>query len=158
MSNATAADDFGAAMGMVLRSYAEMVGPQLVDFPQGARGYETLCEVLKGEPPSQAALAAKLGIDRTIMTYLLDDLAAAGLVERRPNPADRRQRRIVATPHGRAAVSELCGRVAEAEQAALARLDENERVLFRRLLSKAAGTAPAHTEEACAIVTGALAE
>jgi DNA-binding MarR family transcriptional regulator len=157
VSNATATDDFGAAMGMVLRSYAEMVGPTLIGFPQGARGYETLCQVVQGEPPSQAALAATVGLDRTIMTYLIDDLVAAGLVERRPNPADRRQRRIVATPKGRSAVSDLCGRVAEAEAAALAKLDDDERLLFRRLLSKAAGTGPAHTAEACAIVTDALA-
>jgi DNA-binding MarR family transcriptional regulator len=35
------------------------------------------------------------------MTYLLDSLAEAGLVERRPDPADRRARRIVATARGR---------------------------------------------------------
>ena len=34
------------------------------------------------------------------MTYLIDDLATAGIVERRLNPADRRQRKIVATRHG----------------------------------------------------------
>ncbi len=35
------------------------------------------------------------------MTYLLDDLEAAGLIERRPDPSDRRARRLAATPHGR---------------------------------------------------------
>jgi DNA-binding MarR family transcriptional regulator len=35
------------------------------------------------------------------MTYLLDDLEAAKLVERQPDPADRRSRRVVATAHGR---------------------------------------------------------
>lgn len=154
MSNAT--EDFGAALGVLLRSYAEVVGPKLVDFPHGARGYETLCEVLQGQPPSQAALAAKLGIDRTMMTYLIDDLVEAGLVERRPNPHDRRQRRIVATAAGRDVVTALCGQVAEAQDAALAKLDERERTLFRHLLSKAAGTGVVHATEACAIVTEAL--
>ena len=32
------------------------------------------------------------------MTYLLDDLEAAGLVERRPDPTDRRARRVAPTP------------------------------------------------------------
>ena len=36
------------------------------------------------------------------MTYLLDDLEQAGLIERRPEPADRRARRVVATDAGRA--------------------------------------------------------
>lgn len=154
MSNTTA--DFGAALGLLLRSYAEMVGPKLKDFPQGERGYQTLCEVVQGTPPSQAALAARLGIDRTMMTYLIDDLVEAGLVERLPNPSDRRQRQIVATDRGRDAVAALCDQVTEAEQAALGTLDDRERVLFRRLLDKAAGVRPMHTAEACAIVTEAL--
>ncbi|MBU2670388.1 MarR family winged helix-turn-helix transcriptional regulator [Actinoplanes bogorensis] len=133
-----------------------MVGPKLAGFPHGERGYQTLCEVVQGTPPSQAVLAAKLGIDRTMMTYLIDDLVEAGYVERRPNPADRRQRQIVATSRGLEAVGALCGQVAEAEEAALSTLDDDERRLFRRLLDKAAGNVPVHTVEACAIVTNAL--
>jgi MarR family transcriptional regulator, transcriptional regulator for hemolysin len=148
--------DLGAALGTLLRSYADMVGPKLDGFPHGARGYQTLCEVVAGRPPSQAALAAKLGIDRTMMTYLIDDLVEAGYVERQPNPHDRRQRQIVATPRGREAIGALCGQVAEAEEAALGTLDEQERALFRRLLDKAAGNGPRHRAEACAIVTEAL--
>ncbi|MCO8274180.1 MarR family winged helix-turn-helix transcriptional regulator [Actinoplanes sp. TRM 88003] len=154
MSETTA--DLGAALGTLLRSYSGMVGPKLDGFPHGARGYQTLCEVVAGNPPSQAALAAKLGIDRTMMTYLIDDLTDAGLVERQPDPYDRRRRQIVATPGGRAAIASLCGQVAEAEEAALANLDDRERVIFRRLLTKAAGNGPLHTAEACAIVTEAL--
>ncbi len=155
MRKATA-EDFGAALGILLRSYAETVGPELADLPHGARGYQTLCEVVQGRPPSQAALAARLGIDRTMMTYLIDDLVDAGLVERRPNPDDRRQRRIVATSRGRDALAALCGRVTEAENLALGALDESERETFRRLLGKAAGGGPAHAAEACAIVAEAL--
>ena len=154
MSDTTA--DFGAALGTLLRSYSGMVGPKLDGFPHGARGYQTLSEVVSGNPPSQAALAAKLGIDRTMMTYLIDDLVAAGLVERQPDPYDRRRRQIVATPGGRAALAALCGQVAEAEEAALATLDERERAGVGRLLNKAAGHGPLHTAEACAIVTEAL--
>ncbi|GLY02884.1 MULTISPECIES: MarR family winged helix-turn-helix transcriptional regulator [Actinoplanes] len=156
MSDVTPADDLGAALGQLLRAYADVVGPKLAGFPQGARGYQTMCEVVGGRQPSQAALAAQLGIDRTMMTYLIDDLVAAGLVERRPDPDDRRRRRVVATGKGTAAVSELCGEVTEAEQSVLGALDEQERALFRTLLRKAAGNGPAHTAEACSIVTGAL--
>jgi MarR family transcriptional regulator for hemolysin len=158
VSNATASDDFGAALGTVLRTYAEMVGPKLADFPQGARGYQALCEIVQGQPPSQAALAARLGIDRTMMTYLIDDLVKAGLVERHPSYEDRRRWRVIATYPGYDAVEALQEQVAEAEEAALVKLEPEERAVFRRLLSKAAGTGPLHTAEACAIVTDALAE
>ncbi|WP_127505446.1 MarR family winged helix-turn-helix transcriptional regulator [Actinoplanes solisilvae] len=153
MSDATA--DFGAALGTLLRSYTDRVGPKLGDFPHGSRGYQTLSEVVHGQVPSQATLAARLGIDRTMMTYLIDDLEKAGLVERRPNPDDRRQRRIVATELGRESIAKLCIQVTEAEEAALDGLDATERALFRRLLDKASGS-PQHTTEACSIVESAL--
>ena len=36
----------------------------------------------------QARIAERLGLDRTVMTHLIDDLEEAGLVERRPDRAD----------------------------------------------------------------------
>jgi MarR family transcriptional regulator for hemolysin len=151
-------EDLGWALGALLRSYRDLVGPALGDIPHGQRGYETLCEVVRGGQPSQLSLANHLGIDRTVMTYLIDDLVDAGLVERRPNPADRRQRQIVATPRGRKAVARLCARVADAEGSVLGALDAEEREQFRRLLDKAADAtgAIAHTDEACAAVDEAL--
>ena len=38
---------------------------------------------------NQGTLGQQLGIDRTVLTYLIDDLESLGLVERRPDPADR---------------------------------------------------------------------
>ena len=153
-------DDFGWALGVLLRSYRDLVSRVLGDVPHGPRGYQTLVEVVRGQQPSQLALANRLGIDRTVMTYLIDDLVAAGLVERRPNPADRRQRLVVATPEAEKALAELCHQVAEAENATLGALDESEREVFRRLLLKAAcGTGGAdHSPDACEIISDALGE
>jgi DNA-binding MarR family transcriptional regulator len=137
-SGASGVEDFGQALGVLLRSYREGIAPVLGDFPHGARGYQTLCEVVRADQPSQLALANRVGIDRTVMTYIIDELVAAGLVERRFNPADRRQRQIVATPDGRRAIAALCRRVSEAERAVLGALDAEERERFRRLLDKAA--------------------
>lgn len=136
-----AREDFGWALGALLRSYRDLVSPVLGDLPHGQRGYQTLCEVIRCEQPSQLALANRLGIDRTVMTYLIDDLVGAGLIERRPNPVDRRQRQIVPTPRGRRAVARLCGHAVDAERAVLGALDTDEREEFRRLLDKAAGGA-----------------
>ena len=106
----------------------------------------------RDQQPSQLALASHLGIDRTVMTYVIDELEEAGLVERRPNPDDRRQRRIVATPRGREAVSALCQRATEAENAVLAALDPAERAAVRRLLSKAAfGPGMAEVTDPCEV-------
>jgi DNA-binding MarR family transcriptional regulator len=144
--------DLGWALGVLLRAYRETLPPTLGDFPHGARGYQTLCEVVRGQQPSQLALANRLGIDRTVMTYLIDDLVAAGLVERQPNPADRRQRQVVATPRGRKAIATLCGQVAAAEATVLGALDGAERVQFRRLLAKAAGGLADSLIDGCEII------
>ena len=131
-------DDFGWALGVLLRSYRDRVTEAVSDFPQGSRGYAVMAEVFRGAQPSQLALANHLGLDRTVMTYLVDDLEKAGLVERRANPTDRRQRQIVATPRGRQLVEGACQRVIQAQEDLLGTLAPDERVALRRLLNKAA--------------------
>jgi DNA-binding MarR family transcriptional regulator len=65
------------------------------------------------------------------MTYLLDDLEAARLIERRPDPADRRARRIVATEQGNELLSSLNDRLRAAEARLLAPLGAEKREAFR---------------------------
>src|SRR6202044_518662 len=93
-------DDLGWALGVVFRGYVKATHEALADLPGGPRGYQVLAAAAGDEHGSQLALAQHLGVDRTVMTYLLDDLEAAGLIERRPDPADRRARRGGSTPHG----------------------------------------------------------
>jgi DNA-binding MarR family transcriptional regulator len=130
--------DFGFSLMAVAHAYRTVVSAVLEGVPQGARGYQTLAAVVEGDGPNQLALAGYLRIDRTVMTYLLDDLVAAGLVERRLDPADRRRRRIVATTQGVDTLGALQRQVREAEDALLAGLDADERELFRALLGRIA--------------------
>jgi DNA-binding MarR family transcriptional regulator len=58
-----------------------------------------------GASPSQ--LMEAVGTDTAGMTKLLDRLEAKGLIERRPNPADRRSVMIEPTERGLALVPEL---------------------------------------------------
>jgi DNA-binding MarR family transcriptional regulator len=109
------------------------------DVPGGPRGYQVLAAAARDEHGSQLALAQHLGVDRTVMTYLLDSLAEAGLIERRPDPADRRARRIVATTRGRALLDGLGERLCAAEDQVLAGLDNDaDRQAFRALLQRLA--------------------
>jgi DNA-binding MarR family transcriptional regulator len=130
--------DFGWHLGVLGSAYQRSVVTVLGDFPHGPRGYQTLAAAVQDEQPSQLALATHLGIDRTVMTYLIDDLVAAGLVERRLNPADRRQRKIVATDRGVATYTDLERRVRTAEDALLGALDDDERRALRHLLRRVA--------------------
>jgi DNA-binding MarR family transcriptional regulator len=90
-----------------------------------------------GETPStQLAIAQQLGVDRTVMTYLLDDLEGEGLIERLADPSDRRVRRIAATAKGRARLAELRERLAEAERRSLSGLAESEQATLRELANR----------------------
>jgi MarR family transcriptional regulator for hemolysin len=132
------AGDFGWSLGVLLRAHRNLIITALGDLPHGPRGYQILATVVCGDHPNQVALATHLGIDRTVMTYLIDDLANAGLVERRVDPADRRQRKIVATEAGLSAFGHLEKRVREAEDSLLRPLDTTEREAFRSLLHRVA--------------------
>ena len=129
----------GWSLGVLVRAYRAAVDVIVAPVPHGPRGYEVLAAVVHGNQPSQLALAAHLGMDRTVMTYLIDDLVEAGLVERRLNPLDRRARKIIATGSGVAMLTDLERRVRAAEDTLLLRvLDDEGRANFRLTLSRVA--------------------
>lgn len=146
----------GWSLAALLREWTARVEAMCDDLPHGSRGYQLLATIVHEAPPTQAALAARLGIDRTVMTYLLDKFVAGGIVERRQDPADRRARQIVATERGRRALSDLDARVAQVEEELLAGLAPGERHTLRALLERAAaGAAPG--DDRCAVVADAIA-
>lgn len=141
----------GWSLTALLREWKARVSAVAEDLPHGERSYQVLAMSAHEEPPTQGALAARLGIDRTVMTYVLDDLERAGLIERRLDPADRRARRIVVTEVGRGVLDELDERVAEAEAELLSGLAPEQRDLLCGLLEHAAsGAAPG--DDRCGVV------
>ncbi len=87
------------------------------------------------EPLRMADLAERLDVVPRSATTMIDALESAGLVERRPDPADRRSVRLGVTEPGRrlldrlrarreAKAEELFGRLTGAEQKGLARMLE----------------------------------
>jgi len=127
-------DDLGWGLAVVFRAYVKAADAVTDGIPGGHRGYQVLCAAARDEPGSQAAMAGRLGIDRTVMTYLLDDLEAADLVARRPDPADRRSRRVVATEHGRVILADREARFEHAERHLLGGLPAEDQATFRTLL------------------------
>jgi DNA-binding MarR family transcriptional regulator len=73
---------------------------------------------------SQAEVAQRLGIDRTTMVALVDELQAKGLVAREAHPDDRRKNRLGLTPDGRKLLQQGAPLVDDAEHRFLAVLDE----------------------------------
>ena len=130
--------DLGWALGRVTRAHLRTAQDVVSGLPGGPRGYQVLAGLGEGPPRSQLALARTLGVDRTVMTYLLDELEGARLVERRPDPADRRARHVLLTETGRARLCELERRLRDAEDQLLAPLEPAERDALRALLQRLA--------------------
>jgi DNA-binding MarR family transcriptional regulator len=127
-------DDLGWGLGVVFRAYVSAAHAATSEVPGGPRGYQVLAAAVHSAVGSQLALAQHLGIDRTVMTYLLDDLEEGGLIERRPDPADRRARRVVATERGAELLEALDDRLQTAEAHVLDPLDDRARESFRAQL------------------------
>lgn len=95
-----------------------------------------LVHVSRHEGVRQVDLADMLEVQPITLARLIDQLADAGLVERRADPADRRAYRMFLTP---AAASHLAAirQVATAIQAdALRDLDEQQAAIFSFVLRK----------------------
>jgi DNA-binding MarR family transcriptional regulator len=68
----------------------------------------------EGARPSE--LAARLGMSKQALNYLLGELERLGYLERRPDPKDGRSKRIVLASRGASAVPVIRAAVTEVEQ------------------------------------------
>jgi DNA-binding MarR family transcriptional regulator len=91
----------------------------------------------------QQELGSALGIDRSTMVSLIDQLESAGLAMRRPSATDRRAREIAITPKGRRTLQRARGLILEVEEEVLAGLSAEERRELLALLRRALDSAPA---------------
>jgi DNA-binding MarR family transcriptional regulator len=133
--------DLGWAIRMVSSAFQRVASASVEDLPGGARGYLVLVALDSGETPSQLVLAQQVSLDRTVMTYLLDDLEKHGLTTRRPDPRDRRARQVLITDEGRVRLAEARRRLSLAEAELLADLDAVDTARLRGLLMRVARTA-----------------
>lgn len=150
-------DSLGWLLAQCLRAYSDAMESAVAGLPQGIRGYQALSGAAHCSARNQAELARQLGVDRTVMVYLVDDLVKADLVERVADPSDRRSRLIRATPAGVERLASAQSAIEAAETAVLAPLAENERTQLRCMLQSLASAAVAqagHTANACAIAAG----
>jgi DNA-binding MarR family transcriptional regulator len=130
--------DLGWMLGVVFRAYVKASDHALRDLPGGPRGYQILTAAA-GEPPrNQGAIAEDLGIDRTVLTYLIDDLERLDLVARHPDPADRRSRLVVATDQGRHTWRQLQDELRRVEAHVLSPLSGPDTTSFLALLNQLA--------------------
>ncbi|MFF9322639.1 MarR family winged helix-turn-helix transcriptional regulator [Streptomyces sp. NPDC014735] len=87
-------------------------------------------------PHVQRELASRLGIDRSDMVKIVDDLAVAGLVERARDTDDRRRVTVTSSPAGRAVLVDLQAEALSVQRELLAPLSTAEQVQLAALLRR----------------------
>ncbi|BCJ62697.1 MarR family winged helix-turn-helix transcriptional regulator [Micromonospora endophytica] len=131
-------EDLGWMLGVLFRAYVRAADHAVGDLPGGPRGYQVLTAADREPPRNQGAIAEELGIDRTVLTYLIDDLERDGLLVRRPDPADRRSRLVTLTDAGRAATQRRRETLRTVESRLLQPLTPQQAATVRDLLRRVA--------------------
>ncbi|TDC55041.1 MarR family transcriptional regulator [Actinomadura sp. KC345] len=103
-----AADQVG--IGMLLAAAhnqsRELLNQALRPLGLNVRGFAVLLALPIYGPVSQRDLIGHIGIDKSTMVRLIDELEEAGLVSRERTPQDRRAYSIVLTPGGERTLTE----------------------------------------------------
>lgn len=90
------------------------------------RVFSALSLVVRCPNITQSELARRLGIERSGLVAMVDDLQARGLLKRVPVPSDRRVQALVATPSGHTAYTQAHERVKAHERKLLADISPEE--------------------------------
>jgi DNA-binding MarR family transcriptional regulator len=89
--------------------------------------YAVLAALAEFGAQSQADIGRRLGLDRSDMVAVLNDLQADGYVSREPDPADRRRNTVAITGGGSTALAGFDRLIAEADQVLLDQLSVDDR-------------------------------
>jgi len=111
-----------APLGLNLRDYTVLIAAERA--------------AIEGVPQTQLALAQSGRLDKSTMVVAVDALEEEGLVERRPDPKDRRARIVVPTDAGRELLARAEGVVLGVEDDVLADLSAEELRVLRGLLTR----------------------
>lgn len=124
--------DLAAMLLPVTRALIDAEGPVLRANDLSMWAYTVLTLLATGPMRSQAALAQAAGADKTRIIPILDELQGRGLIERRPDPADRRVHLLAITPAGQRAFNRTRAGIRAGEERVLALLPASDRRVFLR--------------------------
>ena len=89
--------------------------------------------------PKMSELAASLDLNARTITTAVDTLERDGILERRPDPTDRRATRVLLTDAGRGQIAEWQEFQQRLAESAMAPLSADERRSLKRILDKIRG-------------------
>jgi len=139
--------DLAAMVAPLARTLIAAEEPVLRAHGIGMWGYIVLTALAEeaAEPVrTQAALAQAIGADKSRIIGVLDELQQQGLIERYPDPADRRVHLLELTPSGEARRRAVQTEIRRNEEQFLARLPRRDREALVRSLQALAGPESSH--------------
>ncbi|WEK45951.1 MAG: MarR family transcriptional regulator [Candidatus Andeanibacterium colombiense] len=96
------------ALVLAGRRWRTLLDEKFRPLNQSAARMEALAAIINSPPLSaQVDIAKRLRIEGPTLTRMLDALEADGLVQRLPDPADRRTKQLKVTPAGEAALKDM---------------------------------------------------
>ena len=112
-----------------------MVNEELARVDARKWHYAVLATLDEFGPASQAELSSRTGIYRSDLVSVINELADRGLVERAPDPADRRRNVVTLTGPGRKRLLRLDQLITDVQEEVLAPLTPTQRDRLTRLLT-----------------------
>ena len=126
--------DLAAMLYPLVRELIALELPVLARHQVSMWGYSVLTALDDTPVRTQAALAEAIGADKSRIIGTLDELQTAGLIERTPDPDDRRVRLLSITTRGRRVRRAVRKDIQSQEERILGALPGEDRAAFVRIL------------------------
>jgi DNA-binding MarR family transcriptional regulator len=128
--------DLGALVVRLGRALVAAERPVLAAHDVSMWGYVVLSALADEPMRTQAALARAIGADKTRIIGTLDELQERALIEREPDPDDRRVRLLRLTPAGRQLYASVRTGIRAVEEELLSGLTPADKRAFLRALQQ----------------------
>lgn len=129
-------DRLGFLLGRAHLAHRQVAESRLESLGIRARESGALALLASEGPLSQQRLGQRMGVDRTTMVALVDELERKGLVARERDPGDRRAYALHLTSQGRRLLARAEKAVGRAEDEFLGALSAAERRQLKALLHR----------------------
>jgi MarR family transcriptional regulator, transcriptional regulator for hemolysin len=128
--------NFGFLLKELSRRYVNRFEVRAAEIPLNLAQAKALVRLEKNEGVSQARLAELAEVDPMTMVRILDRMEAEGLLERRPDPADRRARCLYLTAKAKPILNEIWRLSDEIRAEIFAGVSKEERERFMGVLER----------------------
>ena len=126
--------DLAAMVAPLARELIAAEEPVLAAHHVSMWGYIVLGALAEQPVRTQSALAQAIRADKSRIISVLDELQQAGLIQRQPDPADRRVHQLSLTPAGDKLRLSVQAAIRRNEEQLLAHLPDSDRAAFLRSL------------------------